>query len=292
MLDSLSFATMLWHVAGLFVLAWLIRRGARGSIWRGVEPAEPLPPPGFGLMVPPLIFVIGACGPALTFGLFGMPDPARLPATTAAAAALGQGISLVTTLLVAAVQFPRETRDWFGRLTPGRSIMVAFVLIVGCLPLVLRLHQFVSVWLVPYDHATLAALRDAPSAATIFWRLLHTVVMTPLFEELLYRGFVLGALMRLAAVRTFDLQRLLFGDRPSDEKPEAAGKRAPFWPVLIAALLFAAAHANQGAAPIPLFVLAVLLGESVRRTGSLMPAILTHAALNLHGTAVTLLVAP
>ena len=53
-------------------------------------------------------------------------------------------------------------------------------------------------------------------------------------------------------------------------------------PILVSAGLFAAAHIGQGAAPIPLFFLAIGLGYLYRQTGSIVPGIVVHFLLNFH----------
>jgi len=58
-------------------------------------------------------------------------------------------------------------------------------------------------------------------------------------------------------------------------------------PICISSLIFAMLHIDQGAAPIPLFVLALGLGYLYWRTGQLLPCIIVHMLLN--GTSMALL---
>lgn len=58
-------------------------------------------------------------------------------------------------------------------------------------------------------------------------------------------------------------------------------------PIFISSLVFALMHVGQGAAPIPLFVLALGLGYLYQRTGQLLPCILVHMLLN--GTSMAVL---
>ncbi|MCH8047083.1 MAG: CPBP family intramembrane metalloprotease, partial [Planctomycetes bacterium] len=58
-------------------------------------------------------------------------------------------------------------------------------------------------------------------------------------------------------------------------------------PICISSLIFAMLHIGQGAAPIPLFVLALGLGYLYWRTGQLLPCIIVHMLLN--GTSMALL---
>ena len=52
------------------------------------------------------------------------------------------------------------------------------------------------------------------------------------------------------------------------------------WPIYATAAIFAGLHIGQGAAPIPLFVLAVVLGYLYRKTESILPCIVLHMLLN------------
>ena len=51
-------------------------------------------------------------------------------------------------------------------------------------------------------------------------------------------------------------------------------------PVLLSSLAFAAAHAGQGLAYVPLFPFSLVLGFIAQRTGSIVPCILLHALFN------------
>ncbi len=52
------------------------------------------------------------------------------------------------------------------------------------------------------------------------------------------------------------------------------------WPIYVTSAIFACLHIGQGAAPIPLFVLAVVLGYLYRKTESILPCIVLHMLLN------------
>ncbi len=51
--------------------------------------------------------------------------------------------------------------------------------------------------------------------------------------------------------------------------------------IVISSGLFAAAHAGQGSSPVPLFVLAIMLGYLYQRTHRIVPSIVAHATFNL-----------
>jgi hypothetical protein len=73
----------------------------------------------------------------------------------------------------------------------------------------------------------------------------------------------------------FFFRRVLQGWLQTKEPPLERGAA-----VGLTAALFAVAHYGQGLAWLPLFALGLVLGWIVRRTGSLVPAILLHAMFN------------
>ena len=76
-----------------------------------------------------------------------------------------------------------------------------------------------------------------------------------------------------------------YGASQSEESREAnlqprSWTTQSHWPIYVTAAIFAALHLGQGAAPIPLFVLAVVLGYLYRKTESILPCIVLHMLLN------------
>ncbi len=70
-------------------------------------------------------------------------------------------------------------------------------------------------------------------------------------------------------------------DEPTALTPPQIGPQvlSP-WPIIISAILFSSMHLGQGAAPVPLFLLALGLGYLYRQTHRLLPCIVLHAILN------------
>lgn len=135
------------------------------------------------------------------------------------------------------------------------------------LPPVLLISAGLS-FVVPYEHPVLDVLKglDAPIRLLgIFW---CTAVVTPVVEEFLFRGLLIGGLERMVAGPNF-----------VESEDEPWRPTSP-WPILISSFLFAIMHFGQGAAPVPLFVLALALGYLYRRTGSLTAPIIVHMVLN------------
>ena len=74
--------------------------------------------------------------------------------------------------------------------------------------------------------------------------------------------------------------------RSPSADPRAAATSASFglpfgWlPIVVSSLLFALAHFGYGPDPIPLFLLALILGYVYQRTHRIVPSIVTHALFN------------
>jgi membrane protease YdiL (CAAX protease family) len=70
---------------------------------------------------------------------------------------------------------------------------------------------------------------------------------------------------------------------PAAEPPQRGVAGLPYgWtPIILSSLLFAAAHFGYGPEPVPLFVLALVLGYCYQRTHRIVPCIVAHALFNL-----------
>lgn len=120
---------------------------------------------------------------------------------------------------------------------------------------------------VQYKHPVTDLLAAESGTRTFIALFCSAAIVTPIVEEFQFRLLLQGGLQRLADVP-------MTGERISLWHPTSA------WPIYVTSLLFALMHAGQGAAPIPLFFLAVGLGFLYQRTGRLFPAIIVHMLLN------------
>ncbi|MFM7185933.1 MAG: lysostaphin resistance A-like protein [Planctomycetota bacterium] len=136
----------------------------------------------------------------------------------------------------------------------GESLAVAVRALALCVFPLLALAMILNA-VVPYEHPVVDFLADqrGPTAALLV--ILSAVVVAPVAEELFFRRVLQGW-----------LEKQFEGDRGVA--------------VAVAAIAFAAAHAGQGLAFIPLFLLGCLLGTIAERTGSIVPCILLHGLFN------------
>jgi membrane protease YdiL (CAAX protease family) len=142
------------------------------------------------------------------------------------------------------------------------------------LPPVLVISGLVSM-LVPYEHPvidSMAGLRDPWMFSLIF---VGTAIVTPFVEEFVFRVLLQGGLQRIADPEPIDASGVIDASgAPLTWQPRAV------WPMIFSSGLFAAMHMGQGAAPIPLFVLALGLGYLYRQTGNITAPMIVHMVLN------------
>jgi membrane protease YdiL (CAAX protease family) len=169
--------------------------------------------------------------------------------------------------------------------------VVAFVMLA---PPVYGLQRVLTIWF-PYDHPLISVLQKHPQPilhAAVFF---SAVIAAPIVEEFFYRVLWQGWLQTVAE-RWNDFFQLALGNTAlpvtvaddaavSNDSNSAAATAIPtrsseVFAILAGSALFASMHISQGAAPIPLFVLAVGLGYVYARTGRVLPCIVVHVLLN------------
>ena len=138
----------------------------------------------------------------------------------------------------------------------------------------------------PYEHPVLDVLADLKSPEVFTVIFIGTAILTPVFEEMFFRGLLQGSLQGVADRARGSVDEPA-GLSVSDEQHSAANlasddawRPVAYWPLIAASLVFALMHLGQGAAPIPLFFLSLGLGYLYRQTGSLVPCIVVHMILN------------
>lgn len=153
-------------------------------------------------------------------------------------------------------QFRPLPADWFRFSPRGKWVLEVMV---GCLmfPLVNRVSQFNLDLLpmVPSSPATLSSVEQAILARDPIAMALYAVVLVvcaPVWEEIVFRGFLLPSLTRYM----------------------------PVWcAILVSAVGFALAHFNVQRM-IPLICLGVVMGATYSRSRNLLPSMLLHSLWN------------
>lgn len=224
-------------------------------------------------------------------------------------------------------------REW------RRQASVGVVAVLFLMPIVYAIQAACIFYLAMPDverekfkHPLEKMLRDHFSPGVAAVAFVTAVILAPLFEELLFRGFMQSWLVKVFERLPARLRASLAdpikpskgaplpqsssgdgtslfdpsldsppgyweaadeppaADRPDSPTPDAGSDEfLPVWPglsfgaaagITLTSMLFAALHAPQWPAPIPLFVLAMGLGVVYHRTGSLLTPICMHAAFN------------
>ncbi len=128
-------------------------------------------------------------------------------------------------------------------------------------------------------HPLVLLLGEHFTFGTVSLAVVTATVLAPLTEELLFRGVLQGSLERLT-----ETEDGLETDWCA--KPGPARKALPN---VLTSFLFASLHAAQWPAPIPLFLLSLVLGRLRRQTGSLWAPIALHAGFNAISTVLLVL---
>ncbi len=158
-------------------------------------------------------------------------------------------------------------------------------------PAAVLLISFVVNEIVQYEHPALDLLEGTSNAPQLTLLVFIIAIWAPLFEEIVFRGLLQGGAQR-AALQIVNRQAITLGADTTQESPVVAAdevKHWPWWPVMMSSTVFALLHAEQGAAWIPLFFMALGLGYLYRQTGRLGPGMIVHFVLNMLTTVNQLL---
>jgi membrane protease YdiL (CAAX protease family) len=313
----------MYFVLGISAMGWSLWISQR-MLKRDLLKSTTLPPP-FGLLdFFVAFFLLFASQVSIVLVSQIATNQTYSEATTAGARAMVFALAIGLLCLSYWIRQNSEKRAWLNylRLT-WRMIGVGLFASVLLIPLVIAIHVAASKF-IPYEHVVIDQLANA-DRETILWTVITTGFLVPVFEEMVFRLTIQGALSQLFAYRLPDFSRWVLcsaltneerancleadGESAAKEKNLEAEHRkeskplAPsttrlageasqlmpriltrsirtIMPVLVSSTLFASMHLGQGAAPIPLFVLAVGLGWLMQRTGSLIPCIIVHMLLN------------
>ena len=273
-------------IVGPITVAALGLIAARG--WWRADAFDGAPPRDVGLAIEDILIGLGAylVGKALASWVIahaGSPDPpvAHTFQDRAVIAivqqVIGHGPLIVLFLIMLRRRPDGLQRVGIAPRQPKRAIVEASVALLIGVSAVLALN-FLCVWIgkrmgepePEVGHILLEIVRHADSILPIALLSVSAVILAPILEELVFRGFLQTALLSIIG---------------------GSNRRAV---VLLSALIFAAVHGGvaQWQTLPGLFVLGVIFGWLYERRGNLLPCILTHMAFNATMIALTLLTRP
>jgi membrane protease YdiL (CAAX protease family) len=285
--DGPIWALLLAAVATWAWAAWQVRQGRPPLAYEG---RRPVPWAGRDVAI---IFaslpLAMSLSQTLLFHLYGAQPAAdgKIPDEVLATMFAGVSISeLCTMVLVIGLLIWRRGATWadlgfdvrrFGRdLAAG---LIGFLLIIA--PIMLLYAILIRLFKSNKLHPLIELARRQPSQLWLIG--FCAVLVAPLVEEFFFRVILQGWLERRE--RSIAREARLWPALPTGMVP-----------ILISSLLFAAVHAGQWPAPVPLFFLALVLGYLYHQTHRLLPSLVVHALLNgctflnlwwmIHGEAV------
>jgi membrane protease YdiL (CAAX protease family) len=299
-------------IAGAFV-AWIVL-GVRLSNRQPLlpyEPRQPVPWGGWDLLAAIAIYFIAQliCL-TISMQLFGVErpkDPDHLSSEYQLALFSGMlAASAITFLGCIAMLKTRAgaTLADFG-IVPNRvlgDLKLGLTAFFAAVPFVLGIQVLLSNF-ITYEHPLIDAIKEKPSPALVWVTNLAAVVAAPILEEFLFRMLLQGWLEKLQSrialrrkiteeLPTFGTPEGILTELPSEDSfsneesvretvssSQAAGSFISV-PILLSSALFALVHFGQGAAHIPLFFLALVLGYLYQQTHRLLPCITVHFLLN------------
>lgn len=239
-------------------------------------------PPEVGLALILAMLVLGPIGARLAQYACGIitVDEAGSPVDLSLAdqaklfigAYIGQGLVLLPYLWRMARSHRPSPDARFGR---GRAALLGAASLLAAWPIAAAfgwVAAVISSWITgrppdPIAHDTLRALLDSPADGWLIVVSALVVIVTPVLEELLYRGLLQETLRTLGVGR---------------------------WPAIVAAsVVFAVMHWQNTAphAVLSLFVLSLGFGWVYERTGRLTASIIMHMLFNLGNLSLAMMLA-
>ena len=278
------------------------------------EPRRPVPWGPIGLVIALLYLLL-----IVRAGLVGAEDAPEQPSVilTLGMDALLK-LTLGGGVLLWLVVSHRATRADLGlpgspREAAGDFLLGVLAALAALVPVYVLLYLFIGVFGERPQNPLITRMFENPSVPMLAAAFVSAVIVAPVFEEFLYRlltqGWLEKMLMR-ATVRgelqsggmadaapeagTFEDTTGEPGEWPASTEAEALAGQLPrdgsvparvpiVWlPILISSLLFSAAHfgLEYGYSPIPLFLLAMILGYLYQRTHRILPCIAAHMTFN------------
>ncbi len=222
------------------------------------------------------------------------PDPKSATGPTSLdVSTMIQGVAL-TFLIIGAVgaalaTSAKLTADDFG-FNLGqirRDLRLGLVAYFGIMLPVLII-QVTTERVVEYKHPLIESYEKNPTLGMMALLALVAAIAAPLSEELLFRVLLQGWFESLESARKAKKSLAVSVDEQPPSNPDSAGRLVDlsppnwlgWWPMLASSTIFALMHWGQGAAPIPLFFFALVLGYVYQRTHRIWPSLVVHMLLN------------
>lgn len=153
------------------------------------------------------------------------------------------------------------------------GILLTFPVVLAVMALAQWMYRQFGIQ-TPTEHELLRAMGDTPDPLVKYLAILAAVVVAPLWEELLFRGYI-QTLLREGFIRFREADELRETDAVSVDRPRPLES---WLAILLTSALFTAVHPLWMMPPI--FCLSICFGLAYERTGSLWVPIVMHASFN------------
>lgn len=260
-------------LAGLILLAfWLLKTSlGRNSLAESVPRRNDMP---FYLAVIPLFIWFGIVPLAILTAQRLLADLQQwqLSSLGNLIYCIGGIVAVAVIIILARDHFARRLRGFgLNAKTIAKDFFIAFVNLLSVWPLLLAaviLTTFFGklVWGQGFyleQHEELELITAYSQLPLRVLVIITAVVVAPVLEEMLFRGLFQTMIRSLIEIRVLKLE----------------ARYRPWLAILISSVLFAALHANIGHWP-ALFMLALCLGYSYEKSGSLFRPIFIHSLFN------------
>lgn len=158
----------------------------------------------------------------------------------------------------------------------------------------------------PDVHPLIKIIESQPTQSVLLVTAISAVLIAPVVEEFIFRAVLQGWLEKLfhkvqmAATKqrsnpvagnsenrpppeldpSNPYAASEFEERKSDQSEVSVPEPILVAPIFLSAMLFAVFHIGHGLAPIPLFLLALVLGFLYQRTHRILPCVVVHMCIN------------
>ena len=208
---------------------------------------------------------------------------------------IGAVVTMTAMMFLAHVHFARRLKGFGLNIkTIVKDFFMGFVNLLAAWPLMMAaitMTVFVAKLISGQEyemqqHQQLEMITEYPQLPLRIMIVFVAVVIAPLLEEMLFRGFVQTTIRSILDLRFSNFNcRFEIGNR----QPAIGNRQSTSaWPAIaVSSVFFAIMHANPGHWP-ALFVLGVCLGYSYEKSGSLFRPIFIHLFFNASSVAIAL----
>ncbi|HZZ30033.1 MAG TPA: JDVT-CTERM system glutamic-type intramembrane protease [Pirellulales bacterium] len=273
---------------GVPIWLWLAWRWRSKHTLLAFEPHRPVPWEGVDIVLVLAVFFLAEffCG-SIGLRLAGITPSVEGHGVTSqeelAEFACDAVARLVTVLIGAAVIARRvqatKSDLGFDFSRPLYDVACGVIAFVAIAPILYTIQIISQVFIVQYHHPLIDTVEKRPEAISWLIVTVSAVFVAPLAEEFFFRVLLQGWLEKIE--RAWCEQKWDSALAPAGAAPPGL-LNLPLGtvPIIVTSELFALTHSGQGAAPIPLFLLALVLGFLYHRTHRLLPSVVVHFLLN------------